>query len=189
MPPKSKPGELRIIAGQWRRRKIPVLDQPGLRPTPDRVRETVFNWLQNQVIGAHCLDLFAGSGALGLEALSRGAAHVTFVDNNLHAIKQIRQILTQFDAHNATVLHADVRRSLATPKQPYDIVFLDPPFELNYIPAMCEQLMQPGWLAPQALLYVECETTCADLILPDSWRILHDKTAGQVRYRLVVCSN
>lgn len=182
---KSSPGELRIIAGQWRGRKFPVIDQPGLRPTPDRVRETLFNWLQNKIIGARCLDLFAGTGALGLEALSRGAAHVTFVDNNLAATQQIKQVLTRFGADNANVLHSDVTRGLPAPALPYDIVFLDPPFGLNYIPLACDLLNGAGWLAPQANIYIETESTLKDLALPESWHITREKITGQVCYRLV----
>lgn len=180
-----KYGELRIIAGQWRSRRFPVIHQPDLRPTPDRVRETVFNWLQNAVIDARCLDLFAGSGALGLEALSRGAAHVTFIDNSATIIKQLKQVLTRFKATNATVLHYDVRHKLTPPAQPYDLVFLDPPFGFGYLPTMCEILQQPGWLNPGAYIYMESEASLKTLSLPEEWRIIKEKIAGNVCYRLM----
>lgn len=178
-------GELRIIAGQWRGRRFPVINQPDLRPTPDRVRETLFNWLQNAVNGARCLDLFAGSGALGLEALSRGATHVTFIDNSAAALKQLKEVLAHFKATNASVLQYDVRHRLTTPPEPYDIVFLDPPFGFGYIPVVCETLSQPGWLNPNAYIYMESESTLTDLSLPDTWEIIKEKVAGNVCYRLV----
>ncbi|MFN7096649.1 MAG: 16S rRNA (guanine(966)-N(2))-methyltransferase RsmD [Gammaproteobacteria bacterium] len=180
-----KYGELRIIAGQWRGRRFPVIKQPDLRPTPDRVRETLFNWLQHVVTGARCLDLFAGSGAIGLEALSRGAAHVTFIDNSTSAIKQLKLILTQFNADNATVLQYDVRHKLTTPPQPYDIVFLDPPFGFGYLQVVCETLQQPGWLNPGAYIYMESEATLRELSLPDTWEMLKQKVNGNVCYRLI----
>lgn len=184
MTSQRKFGELRIIAGQWRGRRFPVIDQPDLRPTPDRVRETLFNWLQNAIANARCLDLFAGSGAIGLEALSRGAAHVTFIDNSAAAVKQLKQVLAQFNATNASVLHYDVRHKLTTPSQPYDIVFLDPPFGFGYLPVICETLSQSGWLNPGAYIYMESEATLHELPIPEDWEMLKEKVASNVCYRL-----
>jgi 16S rRNA (guanine966-N2)-methyltransferase len=178
-------GELRIIAGQWRGRRFPVINQPDLRPTPDRVRETLFNWLQDVVVGAKCLDLFAGSGAIGLEALSRGASHVTFIDNSAAAVKQIKEVLQRFAATNASVLQYDVRHRLTTPPQPYDIVFLDPPFGFGYLPVICETLAQPGWLTANAYIYMESEASLTELTFPPHWQLIKEKITGQVCYRLV----
>lgn len=181
-----KYGELRIIAGQWRGRKIQVIDQPGLRPTPDRVRETLFNWLQNKVVHAHCLDLFAGTGALGLEALSRGAAQVTFIDNNAEAIKRLKLILAEFKtADKATVLQQDVLQKLTPPAIPYDIIFLDPPFDLGYLQKITDILQQPNWLNAGAMIYIESEVNLKNLDLPANWEISKEKIAGNVCYRLI----
>ncbi len=180
-----KPHELRIIAGTWRGRRFPVLDQPGLRPTPNRVRETLFNWLQHAVVGARCLDMFAGSGALGLEALSRGAAHVTFMDNNPLAISQLREVLTRFNAANATTVLCDATSTLSLPAEPYDIVFLDPPFDAQYLPQIITTLANPGWLRPDAYIYLETATTLTTPTLPPTWHTLREKVAGQVSYRLI----
>jgi 16S rRNA (guanine966-N2)-methyltransferase len=185
MTSQRKYGELRIIAGQWRGRRFPVINQPDLRPTPDRVRETLFNWLQNTIIGTRCLDLFAGSGAIGLEALSRGAAHVTFIDNSTAVVKQLKQVLAQFNADNATVLQYDVRHKLTAPPQAYDVVFLDPPFGFGYLPIMCETLSQPGWLNPGAYIYMESEATLRELPMPTNWELIKEKVAGNVCYRLL----
>jgi 16S rRNA (guanine966-N2)-methyltransferase len=119
---------LRIIGGTWRGRKLRFPAAAAIRPTPDRVRETLFNWLQAAIPGAHCLDLFAGSGALGLEALSRGAAQVTFVDQDEAAAAALRARLTEWQAHGAEVVRGDALRFLGRPAQACDVVFLDPPF-------------------------------------------------------------
>jgi len=178
-------GTLRIIGGQWRGRRFPVIDQADLRPTPDRVRETLFNWVQNEIIGARCLDLFAGTGALGLEALSRGATHVTFIDNSLAAIQQLRETLNTFKAENATVLRYDVRHRLTLPPQPYDLIFMDPPFGFGYLQALCETFQTPGWLTEGAMIYMESEAALQTLPLPAHWEMLKEKVSGQVCYRLV----
>lgn len=181
-------GELRIISGKWKGRRFPVLNQPNLRPTPDRIRETVFNWIQQKVVDARCLDLFAGSGALGLEALSRGASHVTFIDNNPAIVKQLKQVLATFQADNASVLNYDVRHKLTVPPQPYDIIFLDPPFGFGYLPVMCETMVQTGWLNPDAYIYMESELNLKSLPLPPTWNLIKEKIAGNVHYRLIQIS-
>ncbi|NVK40565.1 MAG: 16S rRNA (guanine(966)-N(2))-methyltransferase RsmD [Oceanospirillaceae bacterium] len=183
-------GELRIIAGDWRGRRLGFPAIQGLRPTPDRVRETLFNWLQTYVPGARCLDLFAGSGALGLEALSRGAESVTFVDNAPAVTQRLRENLHLLKAGNAEVVQAAAMEWLGqrqTDLEPrYDLVFLDPPFRCDLLPLACELLESRKLLADQALIYIEAESELGMPRLPDNWRELRSKTAGQVSYRLFI---
>jgi 16S rRNA (guanine966-N2)-methyltransferase len=153
---------LRIIGGTWRGRRLRFPPSPEIRPTPDRVRETLFNWLARRVPGARCLDLFAGSGALGLEALSRGAAHATFVERDPAAAREIRARLAEWHAHDALVEHADARSFLErTPAAPFDIVFLDPPFASTLLDETAARLEQGGWLSKDALVYIECPADAA----------------------------
>jgi 16S rRNA (guanine966-N2)-methyltransferase len=143
---------VRIIGGSWRGRRIPIPGGTGVRPTPDRVRETLFNWLAGVVEGARCLDLFAGSGALGLEALSRGAAEVCFVESNPTLARSLGERISAFGAQG-TILHADVTRILERTKTgPYDLVFVDPPYELALAPILKKLVPR---LSPGALVYME----------------------------------
>jgi 16S rRNA (guanine966-N2)-methyltransferase len=185
-PPRPRaalPHKLRIIGGAWRGRKLdfPAID--AIRPTPDRVRETVFNWLQNHVAGARCLDLFAGSGALGFEALSRGAARVVFVDRDSRIVRYLRETLQRLqgagEAHESDAL-AWLKRQ----PQPFDIVFLDPPFAADVLSEVCNRLESGGWLAPLAHIYIERAASNAPLELPVNWELIKSKTAGQVGYHL-----
>ena len=179
-------GQIRIIGGQWRGRKVKVPELTDLRPTPDRVRETLFNWLQPIIVGAHCLDLFAGSGALGFEALSRGASHVVMVDHEPKIIDLLRQELKIFGATNAEVYQAEVPKQLRKPSKPFDLVFLDPPFKGDLLLPCCAFLEDMGFLADKAYLYLEAkETICAEM-LPPNWEILKNKKAGLVAYHLVL---
>ncbi len=183
---KKKPNTLRIIGGTWRGRKLHFLDVDGLRPTPDRVRETLFNWLQPVIAGAHCLDLFAGSGALGFEALSRGAASVVMVERDGNAVKQLRENITVLKTADAQIIQRDALAFLNSgDRAPFDIVFLDPPYHQNQIDPCCASLEQHGWLAPHAHLYIETERSLAQLRLPASFTVTRDKAAGQVAYRLI----
>jgi 16S rRNA (guanine966-N2)-methyltransferase len=184
------PGELRIIAGNWRGRKLAFPPLAGLRPTPNRVRETLFNWLQASVPGARCLDLFAGSGALGLEALSRGAASVTFIDNATQAVRQLRDNLQLLKAQHADVVATPAMDWLARHERAgemgFDLVFLDPPFRCDLLPQACELLESRDLLARQALIYIESEAELGAPRLPQNWRQLRSKTAGQVTYALYI---
>jgi 16S rRNA (guanine966-N2)-methyltransferase len=181
----QRASQLRVIGGQWRSRKLVFPALAGLRPTPDRVRETLFNWLSPRIHGAHCLDLFAGSGALGIEALSRGAAHVVFVDNDAQATKTLRENLQALQTHTADVLTADASRWLKqAPPHTFDLVFLDPPFSQELLTPVCQALNNSTLLNPNALIYLESERN-ASLLLPAGWTVLKDKTTGQVRYQLV----
>jgi len=180
---KAVTGSIRIIAGKHRGRKLPVLMAEGLRPTTDRVKETVFNWLMPYINDANCLDCFAGAGSLGFEALSRGAAHVTLVELNKAAVKQLKANKQLLNADNVTVTNAHLLNFLkSSTKQHYDVIFIDPPFREGLV-TQTAKLLNTGWLANQALIYVEMEVNSSQQ-LPNNWQLLKEKTAGQVTYRL-----
>jgi 16S rRNA (guanine966-N2)-methyltransferase len=176
---------LRIIGGSWRGRRLRFPARAGLRPTPDRVRETLFNWLGGRTPGARCLDLFAGSGALGLEALSRGAAHVTFVEHDAAAAQALRELLAAWGAHDASVVQRDALTYLAGSASGFDIAFLDPPFDAGLLSPAARLLEARGWLKPGALIYVECAARDALPPLPAGWALLKAKRAGEVGYHLL----
>lgn len=178
------PNRLRIVGGRWRGTRIDFPAIEAIRPSPDRVRETLFNWLQTTILGARCLDLFAGSGALGIEALSRGAAEVTFVDREPQVGRHITQTLQRLNASGATVQVEDAARFLARAPHPYDVVFLDPPFASTLLRAAFEKLPQ-GWLADDAYIYVECPADVPLPALPVGWTVYRSKQAGQVGYHLL----
>ncbi|WES90059.1 16S rRNA (guanine(966)-N(2))-methyltransferase [Dickeya fangzhongdai] len=181
------PGQIRIIGGQWRGRKLPVPDSPGLRPTTDRVRETLFNWLAPVIQQSRCLDCFAGSGALGLEALSRYAAHATLLEAERNVARQLTQNLSLLRADNAEVANADTLQWLAKPApQPYDVVFLDPPFRRGLLDDTLRLLEAGDWLAEEAWIYIETEAENRTLAIPSTWTLHREKTAGQVSYRLYI---
>lgn len=175
---------LRIIGGQWRSRRLAFPDVPGLRPSADRVRETLFNWLAPITPGAACLDLFAGSGALGLEALSRGAAAVVFVERDRRAAASLRENLRLLGAAGAEVLEQEALRYLEGPARPFDVVFLDPPFRQGLLAPVLERLASGGWLAPRARIYLENEAEAGPPPLPAGWELLRSQRAGQVAYHL-----
>jgi 16S rRNA (guanine966-N2)-methyltransferase len=175
---------LRIIGGTWRGRKLRFAASAAIRPTPDRVRETLFNWLGAAVRGAHCLDLFAGSGALGLEALSRGAAHVTFIERDATAARELDELLSAWQAADARVVRADALRYLAGIARPLDIVFLDPPFASPLLSQAAALLEEHHWLKEGALIYVECAAREGLPQLPAGWQPLKAKQAGEVGYHL-----
>jgi len=177
--------QLRIIGGQWRGRKLSFPEIPGLRPTPDRVRETLFNWLAPVISGARCLDLFAGSGALGLEALSRGASQVVLVDNHSAVIKQLHANLALLQSIAAEAVKAEALHYLMGPASAFDIVFLDPPYQADLLPECIEQLEQGGWLNSHAWIYLESSSKSGLPPLPPSWVLFRSKTAGEVGYHLV----
>jgi 16S rRNA (guanine966-N2)-methyltransferase len=181
---KGKSGFVRIISGQWRGRKLPVQDVEGLRPTTDRVKETIFNWLAAHVRGSRCLDLFAGSGGLGLEALSRYAEQVTLVEMDKGAADQLKKNLAALGSSQGAVIQSDAIHWLQGPVTPFNLVFLDPPFRRELLPQVCELLEQRGWLAAGALIYLEREKEFDDLVLPGNWQCLKDKQAGQVCYQI-----
>ena len=175
---------LRIIGGEWRSRQIAFDDAPGLRPTPARVRETLFNWLQADVAGSCCLDLYAGSGALGFEAASRGAKHVLQVERNPEVCQKLHSNIAKLAAQQIQVQQADVSQFLHGPAQSFNLVFLDPPFAQNLLAPSCALLEDKGWLAPYAKIYLEAERGLALDALPVNWQCLKHKTAGEVSYYL-----
>lgn len=177
-------GLVRIIAGEWRGRKLKVPEVPGLRPTPDRVRETVFNWLAQKVAGARCLDLFAGSGAFGFECLSRGASYVEMVDQSPIVVKLLQEELALFKSEKAAIYQAVVPTGLKQATKPFDLVFLDPPYQANLLIPTCEYLEANKYLSSSATIYLEANEEIKDNQLPSHWRIVKALRAGQVYYHL-----
>ncbi|MCH7502030.1 MAG: 16S rRNA (guanine(966)-N(2))-methyltransferase RsmD [Proteobacteria bacterium] len=183
---KSPPGRLRIVAGNWRSRLLDIADVPGLRPTSERIRETLFNWLAPRIEGARCLDLFAGTGALGLEALSRGAAATVFVEKSALAVGALKSNVEKLGAEGATICKADAFQYLRQiPVKSFDIVFLDPPFAADMLEELCRLIAERHVLADDARVYLERGVATMEPELPAGWEVLHGKIAGQVRYSLV----
>jgi 16S rRNA (guanine966-N2)-methyltransferase len=182
---KSGSGQVRIIGGQWRSRKLPVSDVEGLRPTTDRVKETVFNWLAPYISDAQCLDLFAGSGGLSFEALSRYAKSALLLEKDRGAANQLTKNLSTLKCENATVKNIDSLKFLskdATKK--FDVVFIDPPFRKNLLQQSCQLLEDNHWLSENAVIYIEMESELAGVELPAHWQCLKEKNAGQVIFSL-----
>ncbi|OOF85283.1 16S rRNA (guanine(966)-N(2))-methyltransferase RsmD [Rodentibacter ratti] len=183
----SPKGEVRIIAGLWRGRKLPVLNAEGLRPTGDRVKETLFNWLMPYIHQANCLDGFAGSGSLGIEALSRQAEKVTFLEKDKTVANQLKKNLQTLKCteEQAQVLNQSCLDFLKqVPNQShFDVVFLDPPFHFGLAEQAIRLLAENNWLQPNALIYVETEKE-NHLNTPENWTLLKEKTTGMVSYRL-----
>lgn len=175
---------LRIIGGQWRSRLLNFPDVEGLRPTTDRIRETVFNWLQPVIHGARCLDLFSGSGAMGLEALSRGADSVVMVDLNAKAAKQLRENVQILQAKNAEVIQADGLSYLQQAQGPFDVIFLDPPFAKDLLQTALERIEARQLLAPNGWVYIECERQLQGLKIPARWQLHREREGGIVRFSL-----
>ncbi|HEX5340557.1 MAG TPA: 16S rRNA (guanine(966)-N(2))-methyltransferase RsmD [Gammaproteobacteria bacterium] len=186
----SGPGyrnEFRIIGGEWRRRRLGFPPLPDIRPSPDRVRETLFNWLQGRVPGAHCLDLFAGSGALGLEALSRGAADCVFVDQARAVIETLRSHFDSLQAQGAEAVQSEALLFLERNHQRFDLVFLDPPFASDLLERTLEILSAGAWLAPDARIYIEYAAARCPA-LPAGWRMLREARAGRVGFGLAIAA-
>nr|WP_298165149.1 16S rRNA (guanine(966)-N(2))-methyltransferase RsmD [uncultured Pseudomonas sp.] len=178
-------GRLRIIGGQWRSRQFDFPMAAGLRPTPNRVRETLFNWLAPYVEGAKVLDAFAGSGALFLEALSRGAGNALALDLNPAAVASLRSHLATLACDNGKLIQSDAIAYLSSqPASPFDLVFLDPPFSQNLLLPACNLLEEKGWLATDAWVYTESENPPSSLGMPGNWRLHREQKAGQVYYAL-----
>ncbi len=179
-------GELRIIGGQWKRTKLsfPALD--GVRPTPSRVRETLFNWLAPYIQGSVCIDLFAGSGALGMEALSRGAQQAFFVDQASQVCTTLNEHISRLNA-NAQTIQAnalDIAGLIDRVERLPDIIFCDPPFNKGTMPKLIEGLNASRWLDKPTHIYIETEATLSELEAPSRWQLVREKRAGDVIYRL-----
>jgi len=178
-----RPSQVRIIGGTWRSRRLEFPDRAGLRPTPDRVRETVFNWLAPYLPGAACLDLFAGSGAFGFEALSRGAARAVLVEQDADVVAALRSNRDHLQAAGAEIVHADAADFLGGPAQAFDVVFVDPPYASGLLGHCTRLLAERGWIKPGGLVYLEAREGEIPPLPPD-WLLLRSKTAGQVGYHL-----
>ncbi|MDB4575485.1 16S rRNA (guanine(966)-N(2))-methyltransferase RsmD [bacterium] len=182
-------GVCRIIGGKWRGRRIKFDAADGLRPTTDRIRETVFNWLQPYIYHCRCLDVFAGSGVLGFEALSRGAQYAAFIEQNKKTVERLKDNIRTLAIENASVYHHDALSWLQTAEavkredDKFDLVFLDPPFDSDLLAKSCKLLSTSGCLAKDAIIYVEHNRDTA-IELPENWVALKEKKAGQVAYRL-----
>jgi len=196
-------GRCRIIAGRFRGRIIHFDDAEGLRPTTDRIRETVFNWLQPNTAGRRCLDAFAGSGVLGFEALSRGASHVTFVENNRQSVDRLRsntnELLAGSASQSVQVIHDDVMSWLAGPARQastvdgqqasgFDLVFLDPPYRSGLLAECCRRLHDSGCLSPDAIIYVE-HAVEDEVAFPPSWSCIRYKQTANIAYGLYVAGS
>ena len=175
---------LRIIGGKHRGRALSFVQAEGLRPTPDRIRETLFNWLQPVISGSRCLDMFAGSGLLGLEALSRGAGEVVFIEQQKSAVTVLEDNISKLGLDNASVVSGDAFERIESFDHAFDIVFLDPPFHKGLLPRAMQRLSDCRLLKPSARIYIESEAVITDGDLPGGWEIIRAKKAGQVFYHL-----
>ena len=187
-PRKHVRNQVRIGGGLWRGRKLDFPAVAGLRPTPDRVRETLFNWLAPVTPGCRCLDLYAGSGALGFEAASRGAAEVVLVERDAHVAKSLRDNQQRLEATQIQIVQADALQFLKGTPRPFDVVLIDPPFGQGLLEAALAAFAQGGWLAPSAWIYLEAEraltSEALSALLPEGFELYRSKVAGQVGYHL-----
>ena len=181
----KKDGFIRLISGKWRGKKLPVKDLQGLRPTTDRTKETLFNWLMHDIRDANCLDCFSGSGSLGFEALSRFASNVEFIERDINVVKQLQLNAQQLQSSDATIIHADTIKYLSKQSdKAFNIVFVDPPFNCDLVQPCCALLEENEYLADNALIYIERESTIDSLTLPNHWQLIKEKQTGQVIYQL-----
>ncbi|MEM1244431.1 MAG: 16S rRNA (guanine(966)-N(2))-methyltransferase RsmD [Pseudomonadota bacterium] len=178
-------GHVRIIAGKFKGRKIPVLSGCDIRPTTDRIRETLFNWLQPFIENANCLDLFAGSGALSFEALSRGAKSAYLIDSHPKMIANLRQQALLLEVENVVTLNAKLpSTAIKLPKSYFNLVFIDPPFNQGLVEICCHWLEDFGCMQNQCLIYIEVEKQLDPLPIPNHWRILKSKHTSNIGYHL-----
>ncbi len=182
-PAQGNAGKLRIVAGTLRGSRIDVIERDGLRPTSDRVRETLFNWLAPMIAGTRCLDLFAGTGALGIEAISRGAGSCTFIERDRDLARHLQATLDRLKIDNAHVVNADAMNWLSGPAQAFDLVFLDPPFSAGLWGDAAARLESGGWLADAAMIHVE-SAVGSSLALPANWHLHRETRAGAVQFAL-----
>ena len=181
---KPSSGFIRIISGLWRGRKLPVHNAEGLRPTTDRVKETLFNWIAQDIPQAKCLDLYAGSGSLGFEAASRQAKEVTMIELNQSTFEQLNKNILSLNATNLKAVQSDTIQYLQQSGIPHHIVFIDPPFHKNLLEQTVCLLEDNGWLASGAMIYIETEKGLTLEGIPSNWHLHREKYAGQVSYRL-----
>lgn len=183
-PAKSGVGSIRIIGGLWRGKKLPVLERAGLRPTTDRVKETLFNWLMTEIAGARCLDCFAGSGSLGFEALSRQARSVVMLEKDPLAFKQLQENRQKLATQALEIVRTDALVWLSGVGESFDVVFIDPPFYQDLLAETLTKLEENDWLADEAWIYVESEAQHLAPYVPETWTLHREKQAGQVMSRL-----
>ena len=177
--------QIRIIAGKWRSRQVRFADVVGLRPTGDRIRETLFNWLAPDISGSRCLDLFSGSGALCFEALSRGAAYCLALEQHPQAIACLTETKSLLNASELTISRKDTLKYLQQrPDNAFDIAFVDPPFDLNLITEVCALLEENGWIANGGAIYCELPAQQNDFAPPANWQVARNKVASGVNYIL-----
>ncbi|MFT7109506.1 MAG: 16S rRNA (guanine966-N2)-methyltransferase [Psychrobacter glaciei] len=181
---KKTGSRLRIIGGKWRSRMLPIADVEGLRPTTDRVRETVFNWLQPYLYGANVLDVFAGSGVLGFEALSREAASATLIEKNKLAIKNLNENAKTLGAQNISIIQTDALIWLTSCTEQFDVIFLDPPFNKGLLPDCINLINDNNLVKTNSWVYIESEGNLSDLPIPRHWHLFREKQAGMVMLRL-----
>lgn len=179
-------GQIRVIGGKWQRRKLTISDSGSLRPTTDRIRETLFNWLIPVIRAARCLDCFAGSGALAIEALSRNAASATLIELERPIATQLVANLAKLEAKNAQVINSNTLNYLAQAGTAYNVIFLDPPFRKDLLQQTALLLERNGWLTENCWIYVEAESEADLSILPKNWQLHRKKVAGQVAYCLYI---
>ena len=180
-----KKGFIRLISGKWRGKKLPVTDKEGLRPTTDRTKETLFNWLMHDIRDANCLDCFSGSGNLAFEALSRFAKNALLLERDKQVAQQLRENLSTLKVDNATIIETDSINYLQqTATQQFDLVFVDPPFNKDLVSPCCLALEKNDYLATNALIYIEMEIGIHSVDLPNNWQLLKEKSTGQVTYQL-----
>jgi 16S rRNA (guanine966-N2)-methyltransferase len=181
-------GHIRVISGQWRGRKLPVLNCDGLRPTTDRTKETLFNWLSPYITQTRCLDAFAGSGSLGVEALSRQANYCVFYEKDKSAARQIQENLQTVaaDLTSYRVIQGDTLQMLSklNGDEKFDIIFVDPPFNKGLALKTIERVHDNHWLADDGLIYIEVELGAANYAVPSSWTMLKESKTKQLCYRL-----
>ena len=179
------PQKVRVIGGQWRGRLLPVAEADGLRPTANRVRETLFNWLQFDIHGRSCLDLFSGSGALGIEAASRGASKVTLVEKEAMIANSLRQQVSTLAATQTEVIQADALSFIKTCEQQYDLIFLDPPFQHFALNEVLDAVLAAGIINSDGMIYLEAERNGLPESLAQPWQWWRQAKAGQVEYGLI----
>ena len=182
-------GEVRIIAGRYRGRRLSFPAAPGLRPTGDRLRETLFSWLQTELPGARCLDLFAGSGALGFEAASRGAREVVLVEANAAVAGALQANIAKLAANDIRLIRGDALAYLNQPQPPFDVIFLDPPFHGDWLDKVLALIATRALVKPGGWIYIENEREAGAPHLPPGWTWYREKEAGQVRYALARCDD
>ncbi len=177
--------KIKIIGGKWKGTNLTFYDKPELRPTGNRVRETLFNWLQPNIQGSICLDLFAGSGCLGLEALSRGASKCVMIEKNKRVVNHLAENIEKL-CSSTELIHDDALNYLSSKElsKTFDIVFLDPPFDSIIYESTMRALELNNWLSHDALIYIEARSDSSMFQIPDNWSLFREQVAGNVRYML-----